>query len=340
MFQKARLKLTAWYLLIIMSVSLLFSLIIFTGINNEFTRFEHLQELRIQRQETDFFMPPIPRRLAYFDPAVLNEARERIILVLVLINSGIFVISGAAAYFLSGRTLKPIKDMVDEQNRFIADASHELRTPLTAIKTAIEVSLRNKNIDLTQAKETMREGLNEVNDLQSLTDNLLLLTQYQKNNGNMTFEKVKFADILKDINRKLAPQIKRKNIKITLNSSDQTIYGNKASIIELFIILFDNAIKYSSAKSTIFVSIHKKNDEVIVKVKDEGVGISQNDLPFIFDRFYRADQSRSKNDASGFGLGLSIAKKIVVMHNGRITAESKKGEGATFIVRFPVQKTI
>ena len=145
MFKSARLKLTAWYLLIIMLISILFSIAIYSEINADLGRLEHYQELRKQRDLQ--FAPPLPPN-PELDRNVVAEARDRITLILFLVNFGILVVSGGSAYFLAGRTLKPIKDMVDEQNRFITDSSHELRTPLTSLRSEIEVNLRDKNLSV------------------------------------------------------------------------------------------------------------------------------------------------------------------------------------------------
>ncbi len=338
MFHSARLKLTFWYLVIITFICVIFSLVIFSGINSELSRFEHLHQLRIEREENGLPSPIFPRRIAYIDPDMIAETRQRITIVLILINLGIISISGGFSYLLAGKTLQPIQEMVDEQNRFIGDASHELRTPLTALKTSMEVSLRNKDMTVNQTKEILRDGLSEVNDLKTLTDNLLLLTQYQKANGNTIFENIMLSDILNNARKKTAPLSKQKNIKIDANHINHYIYGNEQSLLELFIILLDNAIKYSPAKSTILISAEKSDGFILVKIKDKGVGIAQKDIPYIFDRFYRADLSRTKNTTIGFGLGLSIAKRIMELHNGKIDAESKPGLGTTFIIQIPAKK--
>src|SRR3989344_3853916 len=129
MFKSARLTLTAWYLAIIMVISIAFSLMIYRVLLIEVIRFERAQRVRIERR-MQFFNSPIPVSLE-----LIEEIKQRLIFRLFMVNIGIMVISGGLGYFLAGRTLKPIKEMVDEQNRFISDASHELRTPLTSLKS-------------------------------------------------------------------------------------------------------------------------------------------------------------------------------------------------------------
>ena len=174
MFENARIKLTAWYLGIIMLVSILFSVVIYTGINAELERIEHMQ-LRFQEDLEEGIIPPsnirIERTLKA-DPAVIKAARARLLTILGLINLAILGISGGAGYFLAGRTLKPIREMVEEQKRFIADSSHELRAPLTSLRTEIEVALRNTKLNLSDAKKLLVSNLEEVLSLQLLSDNL------------------------------------------------------------------------------------------------------------------------------------------------------------------------
>src|SRR3990167_5936556 len=144
MFNNARIKLPVWYLLIFMLFSVSFSTVIYIALTHEFERFERLQRYRIERRfyNESHTMPNIRERFPLpLDPELIKETRNRLGLRLVLINAGILVISGGLGYFLAGRTLQPIKDMVDEQNRFISDSSHELRTPLTSLKIGMEVTL-------------------------------------------------------------------------------------------------------------------------------------------------------------------------------------------------------
>jgi signal transduction histidine kinase len=332
MFQKARIKLTVWYLLIIMLVSIAFSLVIYLGINGELGRFERLQDLRVRREQQLMLPVPPPPEIHGLDLEAIAAARTRLTIILILTNLGIFVAAGFAGYFLAGRTLRPIKDMLDEQNRFITDASHELRTPLTSLKTSIEVNLRNKNLTINQAKNLIQSNLEDVEYLRVLSDGLLRLAYYQEPNGNMLFEKVSLKEIAENAVDKVKALALDNKIKINSRIENLEIHGDKKSLTELLVILLDNAIKYGKQNSSVKINTLKEDGKVIISVSDNGIGIDEKDLPHIFDRFYRAEKSRSKENVSGYGLGLSIAKKIVELHNGLITVESKKGEGTAFMV--------
>lgn len=332
MFQKARIKLTAWYLLIIMVVSLTFSLIIYRVLASEVERFSRIQRFRIERNFSGISITPPPQ---FSDPDLVNETKQRIIVALMMINGSIMLFSGIFGYVLAGQTLKPIADMVDEQNRFISDASHELKTPLTSLKSAFEVFLRGKNQHISEAKILITESLAETNKLQSLSESLLSLTQYQKTHGGTFHETLALREIIQTAVKKISPLAKLKQVSIVRKETTSSIYGDKYSLIDLVVILLDNAVKYSPKKSSVTIRTQKTKSGISISVTDRGAGIAKKDLPHIFDRFYRADEARSQTGTHGYGLGLSIAKKIVSLHKGTITVQSAIGKGSTFTVQLP-----
>ncbi len=346
MFNRTRLKLTAWYLLIIMVVSLTFSIVIARGVIMEVERFERMQRFRIEndlRNRVYFFrdedMPDGPVRILVQNPDLLTETKNRVMLLLGLVNGVIFIVSGGLGYFLAGRTLEPIKKMMDDQNRFVSDASHELRTPLTSLKTAFEVFLRNRNPSKREADELVRESITEVNKLQNLTDSLLQLAQYDKaHNGKAHAEEVSLSQTVIQAVRKIMPVAKKKGVKIDVSEIPYTVTGNKWSLTDLFVILLDNAVKYSNNNGKVDIWAMEEGGYIDLSVKDRGIGIEKKDLPFVFDRFYRADSARSKENTPGYGLGLSIAQKIVREHNGSIRVQSDSGVGTVFTVRLPLYR--
>jgi signal transduction histidine kinase len=247
-------------------------------------------------------------------------------------------ISTGGGWFLAGKTLKPIKEMVDEQGRFITDASHELRTPLTSLKTEIEVNLRDKKLTLEEAKKLLKSNLEEVNSLQSLSDGLIKLTQYQKGSNGLIFTEVTLSSISKEAIKKIESLAQNKKIEIVNKISDLKIQGDKQTLIELLVIFLDNAIKYSSSQTKIKLNTEKTDHHVSLSINDEGIGIEKKDLPHLFDRFYQSNQARTKSPTMGYGLGLSIAKQIVDKHHGLIRVQSRLGKGTTFIVQLPYKQ--
>lgn len=329
MFERTRAKLTAWYLVIIMAISLLFSVVIYSMVNAEFVRLESTQ-IRIQEDIIAGEFPPGPRFVT-INPESIQRARNRLITTLGFVNLTILIISGGAGYFLAGRTLKPIKDSMDEQKRFVSDSSHEFRTPLTALRSEIEVGLRNKNLTSAEAKKILESNLEEVINLQTLSDNLLELAQGGKT--AKTFMKpVSIKSIIQNAVKKIEPTAKNKGIKIENSVKEGKIKGAPDRLQELFVILLDNSIKYSPKRSTVYVKSQKSGGKIKISITDHGMGILKKDLPHIFDRFYRSDESRSKD---GYGLGLSIAQKIVDAHNGEIEVESEPSKSTTFTINLP-----
>lgn len=331
MFTSARLKLTAWYLLIIMSISFFFSMVIYRGLVAEVERISRFERFQVQSGPFEYkvFRP------AFLDPDFVDEVKKRIVVSLVVINGVILFVSGGLGYFLAGKTLEPIAEMVEEQNRFISDASHELRTPLTSLRTAIEVGMRDKTMDLDAAKKLINENLAEINKLQSLSEGLLQLTQYRSNQNGLKMEKVSIKKVADETVRKMEPIARDKNVSVANSVKDFKVFGNQYSLNDLLVILVDNAIKYSKSKGKVEITAKKNKKTVTLSVADNGIGINEKDLPHIFDRFYRAEAARSRKGAGGYGLGLSIAKKIVDAHKGTIALESKPGKGTTVKISLP-----
>lgn len=334
MFRSARLKLTVWYLLLIAAICILFSVAFYNVASREIQRVIIRMESRRNPLSDGLFFTP--RAIAILDPQELQEAENRLILLLTLIDGCIIILSGGLAYILAGKTLQPIQEMVDEQNRFIADASHELRTPLTALRSEMEAALLEKHITSHDAKTLIQSNLEEVEDLQVLAESLLHLAQSPT--ARINVENVSILQTVEDALKKITPLARKKDIAIQNNIQDAVIQADSREIVELFVILLDNAIKFSPEKSKITLVSKLVDNEIRIEVRDEGIGIAKKDLNHIFDRFYRVDTSRTKNETSGYGLGLSIAKQIVGLYQGSISVKSMPNKGTTFIIVFPEVK--
>jgi two-component system, OmpR family, sensor histidine kinase CiaH len=339
MFASARLKLTLWYILIIMIISAMFSFIIYKVILNEVERFENLQRFRVESRIQEGM--PYNRALLVIPveaPEIIEETRQRILFMLGIINGAVFVMAGVFAYILAGKTLQPIQDMVEEQHRFISDASHELRTPLTSLKTAFEVYRRTKKHTGSETNAIMDESIVEVNRLQSLAESMLLLAQYQTPHAHSHMEKLPLQSIMDDAIKKVSVLAKQKNITIQSVPTDIRLEANPYGLTDLFVILLDNAIKYSDPKKKIHINVRSLERHALISVEDHGMGIAKKDISHIFDRFYRADNARLKLTHGGYGLGLSIAKKIVDIHHGTMRVDSTLGKGTTFTVKLPLKQ--
>jgi len=343
MFNRTRLKLTLWYLGIIMLISVSFSSVIYKGLDDEVGRFERAQRFRIERGliqggYIQRLVPPgAPLPHLPVNSELLEEARGRIILLLIGVNIVILLVSGGLGYLLAGITLRPIKEMIEEQHRFISDASHELRTPLTSLKSAFEVYLRDKAPTVAESKVLAKESIEEVDKLQSLADSLLKLARFEKPDNGTTLEKISLLDLVKRAVKKTTPAAHMKHIHVEVVGTDIELTTHPQAISDLFVILLDNAIKYSSPHTIITITIMQTDHKAGIEIKDQGMGIEKKDLPHLFERFYRGDVSRSKSHVSGYGLGLSIAKKIVDEHKGKIVFKSENGKGTTVSVILPIK---
>ena len=350
MFHSARLKLTSWYLLIIMLISISFSVAIYIGTCQELEWGFRRAEIRHQAEELDISMPRYwQRHSENLDPRLQN-LRPRLFLVedletvksrigsqLLIVNGVILLFSAGAGYFLAGRTLAPIRTAMEEQKRFVADASHEFRTPLTALKTSMEVALRDKKLSLSEAREVIKSNLEDIDGLQLLSNNLLNLTNLQSNGQKLVFKDIDIAQVFKNAHRKILPLAKEKNIEIKAKVKKQNIQANREGLEEMMLIFLDNAVKYSFPKGKVMVRTKIDKKHLILEIKDMGIGIAKEDVSHIFDRFYRVDQSRSKENISGYGLGLSLAKRIIEIHRGSVAVSSVLGKGTTFAIKLPLE---
>lgn len=344
MFYSARLKLTLYYLVIIMLISISFSVFIYTTLGAEFNRVINIHSLHQQglwtppQDKTIFFFraeEPLPKKVIFppADPEVLQEAKQRLLHTLMLVNLTILGISGAAGYFLAGKTLQPIADVLHAQQRFITDASHELRTPITVLKSETEVTLRSSKITLAEAKNQLTSNLEEINKLHMLVDSLIKLAAYPQTNNHGLLVKSSLGDIVASAIKQVASLAKQKQIIITNTIKNTYADVEKTTIKELFVILLDNAIKYNPKGTKVAVTAKKHTQYIEITVSDNGIGINNNDLPYIFDRFYRANTSRTKSISEGYGLGLSIAKEIIERHKGELRVTSDMGKGTVFTIK-------
>lgn len=335
MFQSATLKLTAWYLAIIMAVSLLFSIAIYQiNFHEVNVRLENLQRgitSQFDTQAPQSFISGTDLRQVQSDQAALQ-----MLISLLYINIFILVAGGAGSYFLARRTLRPIEEAHEAQSRFTSDASHELRTPLTAIKAEIEVALRDKVIDPIEARELLQSNLEEVDKLIQLSEMLLSLSRLDYD--TLTKEKLDLPEVLKIALKPHKSAIKRFDITTRKNAY---VEGDKAAITELMTILIDNALKYSPEHSKISIRMFQRMRAVGFEISNSGPQIDEKALPHIFDRFYRGDTSRTNSTRNGYGLGLAIAKKIIDVHEGDIFVQSTKEKTTVtfYLPIFRVNKT-
>lgn len=317
-----------------MAISVLFSWVIYSVSMRELNTSLH-------RQDTIFrnlpeFGDNDSTYLTQLPDVQLTAAEHRLQLNLTTLNLGILVLAGGASFWLARRTLQPIESALETQGRFTADASHELRTPLTAMKTEIEVALREPELGSPEAKILLQSNLEEISKLESLSNALLQLAQHDSTKPSQDVSAL--PAVAADALSRLHKVIKQRGVFINNEITAGHVIGDHDSLVELIVILLDNAIKYSDRKATVVLSARQRGHVAEISVRDHGRGIKASEIPHLFDRFYRADASRSKDKVEGYGLGLSIAKKIVDMHRGTIEVSSTPGKGSTFTVKLPAPR--
>lgn len=320
-FSKARLKLFGWYVLISFLLLSAFTIVAFQAERQSFNQIEKIVANRTQRP---LVAALVDDRLSQFT----SDFRERLLYFDIIL----FLVSTGASWFLSGKTLKPIEEMLKKQQEFSADASHELRTPLTSIIMELEAIKRTQKkipTDLSSSLENIKE---EALRMKQLVNNLLTLVRNQpdQNNSNEVFILNEVAQNSFDSLKKIAQE---KKLDYVFEENEKIkIKGDIERIKQVVTIILENAIKYTSSGSVI-IKIESANQKMaLVEIADTGIGIPPGDIPHIFERFYRV---RTRTKTQGTGLGLAIAKKIIDDHKGKITVKSTVDKGSVFSIYLP-----
>ena len=230
------------------------------------------------------------------------------------------------------QTLERLEVLFTSQQRFLADVSHELRTPLTVIKGNVDLIRRMKQFD----EESLVSIDQEAGRLTRLVGGLLMLAQAESGKLPLTFKPVELDILVTEVFQEMWI-IAGNKVHVHLNEIDQMrVNGDRDRLKQVLINLVANAIQYTPQDGDVYLSVANVGDQARIICRDTGPGIPQEDLPHIFERFYRAEKSRTRGKATGFGLGLSITKWIVEHHGGRIEVDSQEGEGTTFAIWLPI----
>ncbi|MCU9811617.1 sensor histidine kinase [Paraclostridium sp. AKS81] len=218
---------------------------------------------------------------------------------------------------------------------FVANVTHELKTPLTSISGFVETLRINENIDKNMRDRFLGIIETESDRLKRLIDDILLLS-FIENKDTITSENVEVLNVFKEVYELTINSAKIKNIELKYKFDDEKIFinSNRDYIKQIFLNLIDNAIKYTPDGGFVETSVYESNEEVFIKVSDNGIGISKEDKDRVFERFYRVDKARSR-DVGGTGLGLAIVKHIVKSLNGTICVKSELNIGTEFTVTIP-----
>jgi two-component system, OmpR family, heavy metal sensor histidine kinase CusS len=234
------------------------------------------------------------------------------------------------------RMLGRLEASFNRITQFTADASHELRTPLALMRTTTEVSLRTSQT-VADYREAQEDVLAELEKTSSLVEKLMLLARADAGVETLQHVPVNLAECLRDACKdgKILADANQLTFTEDIESSELFVEGDSHALQRLFLILLDNAVKYTPSGGSIRVGLKRSDDSVVAEFRDTGIGITAEDLPNIFDRFYRADKARSR-EFGGVGLGLSIARWVAEAHRGSIEVQSTLGSGSVFRVCLPL----
>ncbi|MDW7667305.1 MAG: HAMP domain-containing sensor histidine kinase [Bacillota bacterium] len=249
----------------------------------------------------------------------------------ILIYSGLIglLILSAISFFLAGRYIKPVKESWEKQRAFTADASHELRTPLTVIKTNLDAATYDKESKIKENEIWFENIKEEISNLNNLIEELLLLAKNDTVDIKLNATEFNFSKLLNKTLDNFEKRLSEKNIVVEKKIEENLeICADENKIRQLINIILDNAIKYNNKNGSITISLKKERRYVKLMVKDTGIGISKDEIDKVFDRFYRGDKGRNREEG-GSGLGLSIAKWIVDKHKGKINIKSEENNGTT-----------
>ncbi|MGL5328555.1 MAG: sensor histidine kinase, partial [Peptostreptococcaceae bacterium] len=245
------------------------------------------------------------------------------------------IIAYFIAIYLTKKALVPIESAWSNQVKFIQDASHELRTPISIISSKLEGLLKNPNNSINDEVETVADAMIESRRMKKMISDLLSLTKEDYTSG-INIEKVNLEELGLELYKKYEEiaQFQEKTYNINFDLKNKEINSDKNKLKQLLLIFLENAFKYSDKNDSINILFKEGESYISIFIKDSGIGIKEEEIPYIFDRFFRSEDIRSK-DIDGSGIGLSIAKMISINLKYKIRVNSKFGEYTIFEIIIP-----
>ncbi|MDR3209614.1 MAG: cell wall metabolism sensor histidine kinase WalK [Oscillospiraceae bacterium] len=234
-------------------------------------------------------------------------------------------------------TLDELQKAEKLRRDFVANVSHELRTPVTSIRAYAETIQDTPDLDEATRAELLRVILNESDRMTKLVQDLLVLSSLDAGSTRMSPERFSLEKSVRDVYAAIAIQAERRDqrMDLELEYGMPEIFGDRARIEQVLMNIMTNAVKYTPEGGEISIFSGARDGHAWVQISDTGIGIPEDDIPHVFDRFYRVDKARSR-ESGGTGLGLSIAQEIILRHRGRIEVTSRQGVGTTFTVALPI----
>jgi signal transduction histidine kinase len=277
-------------------------------------------------------------KITFLDTTSMQAILTKLIYTFLIVSLATLVVIFFVSKFFANKSIVPIKEAFDKQKQFIADASHELKTPLAVINTNVDVLLSNGEDAINTQSKWLHYIKSEVERMTKLTNDLLYLTQVNYSDIKMIYSDFNMSDTVESIILTMEAVIYENDILLDYSiEPNLTTHGNSEQIKQVVMILLDNALKYTDTKGKINLTLKREYNNIILSLTNTGIGIPEEHLDRIFDRFYRIDKSRSRN-SGGYGLGLAIAKTIVEQHGGKISVKSILNESTTFKVELPIKQ--
>ena len=297
-------------------------------------------KLRFIKQNT-----PEGTKIAFADTVQETRALGELVIQCVIMLLLFLLCFLLVSIFLARWALRPVETAWEQQNQFIADASHELKTPLTVILANLRILLSHKDATIREELQWVESTQEEAGRMKKLVENLLFLARSDARSTPMVYSTFSFSDLILGCLLTFEPVAFEQGVMIEDQiSEDISLTGDASQIRQLVAILLDNACKYAGNATggetddkKVTVTLVSENDRIRLTVHNTGKAIPEEDLPHLFERFYRTDKSRARTDG-GYGLGLAIAQTIAKNHRGKITVVSAKNLGTSFTVTFPVSK--
>ncbi|SDX54449.1 cell wall metabolism sensor histidine kinase WalK [Paenibacillus sp. CF384] len=274
--------------------------------------------------------------IAYLDVTAQQQILTHLVYTFLIVGLGMLIVIYLTSRYFANRSIAPVKEAFEKQKQFIADASHELKTPLAVINTNVDVLLAHKEERIADQAKWLNHIQSETERMKTLTSDLLYLTEMDDSRARMAFAPFNASEAVESVILTMEAVIFEQDLSLSYEIEPGLIVrGSGEQIKQVVMILLDNAAKYANAKSAIDVKLSRRHHDLMLTVSNAGEGIASEHLERIFDRFYRADASRSRKQG-GHGLGLAIAKSIAEQHKGKITARSIPNETTTFSLQLPL----
>jgi two-component system sensor histidine kinase CiaH len=258
-----------------------------------------------------------------------HEALSKLLAGLLIGGAGGIVLAAIGGWFMAGKSLRPVRTAFARQHAFVSDASHELRTPLTVIRANAEFIQQEQ-----PGNAEARDIVSETDRLSALVESLLAVARGQRHSADQ-LETVDLNALIDTAAAAFQPLAADSGIELSTAAADDVVVrGDREQLRQVIVILLDNALRYTAEGGRVHVQARREGSNALVTVHDTGIGIGEEELERVFERFYRADEARNRQ-SGGVGLGLAIARELVMRHGGRISVESTEGAGSTFTIQLP-----